>query len=305
MANLLQGVTDRAKALLADARERSRVIDVVAATFQRYSDDDGGSYAAALTYYTFFSIFPLLLFGAAVLGYLTFNDPGLREDLFKEGLKTVPVIRDAFEPKGVDAIIANRRAIALTALGLALYSGTGAVVALQHALNKIHRLEDEPGWLAKRLRSVKWLAILGVGGLLAVGVGTVAGFAETLLGDGALGATAATVAALAGGVLVTTLLFATAYKFLPARKQTWRQVLPGALVAAVLFQILNLAGTTYLARGESTRNDTFGTFAAAATLLVASYLISQITLLAAEVNLVLAEGKNEDRDTAHVKEEKR
>lgn len=303
MANPFERITEKAKAALAAARERSRAVDIAAATFQRFSDDDGGSYAAALTYYTFFSIFPLLLFAAAVLGYLTVDDPELRADLIKEGLKTVPIIRDAFHPDGVAAIIENRQTIAITALVLALYSGSGAVVALQHALNRIHGIEDEPGWVKKRLRSLMWLAVLGAGGILAIGVGTIAGFARDLLGDGATGTGAAVIWAGVGGVVITTALFATAYKFLPERRQRWGQVLPGAVVAAMLFQVLNLAGSLYLARGETARNDTFGTFAAAATLLVASYLISQITLLAAEVNLVLAEGK--DRRAAQTKEEAR
>jgi YihY family inner membrane protein len=285
----LQQLTERGKALVERARRRSVPFDVAIATLQRFSADDGGSYAGALTYYAFFSIFPLLLLAAAMLGYVVADDPALRADLIKQGLKTVPILRDAFEPDGMDTIIQNRGRIALTAAALALYSGSGAVVALEHALNKLHRVENEPGFLAKRLRSVKWLGFLGALSLLAIGAGSLAGFAE----DVSDGQTAIKVGLTAGALVIAvginTVAFASAYKFLPAVKSTWREVWPGAVVAAVLFQALNFGGTAYLARGETARNDTFGTFAAAATLLVASYLIAQITLLAAEVNLVLAD----------------
>ena len=88
---------------------------------------------------------------------------------------------------------------------------------------------------------------------------------------------------------MNTALFSTAYKMLPATSLSWKEVLPGAIVAAIGFEILKLAGAAYLARGESTRNDTFGTFAAAAALLIASFIVARVVLLAAEVNAVLAE----------------
>ena len=291
----IQQITERGKAAVETARSRSLPFDVAVATFQRFSKDDGGPYAAALTYYAFFSIFPLLLFAAAILGYVVADDPEMRADLIKRGLKTVPILRDAFQPDGIDTIIENRGSIALTAAGLALYSGSGAVVALEHALNKLHKVEQEPGFVAKRLRSLKWLAILGMLSLLAIAAGSVAGFGQELFGDQPAVKVISTVIGLALAVAINTLAFASAYRFLPVVQSRWREVLPGAVVAAVLFQALNFGGTAYLARGETARNDTFGTFAAAATLLVASYLIAQITLLAAEVNLVLADRDGRDR----------
>lgn len=298
-------LTERAKAQLERVRKRSALVDVAVATFQRFSADDGGSYAAALTYYTFFSIFPLLLFAAAVLGYLTFGNSELRTDLIEKGIDTVPILRDAFKPDGIAAVIENRRAIALTALVMALYTGSGAVVALEHALNKLHKVEREPGFVAKRLRSLKWLGILGVLALAAIVAGSVAGFVEEVLGENLAVRVAATILATLLAVAINTLVFATAYKFLPVIKSSWKEVLPGALVAGVLFQVLNIGGTAYLARGETARNDTFGTFAAAATLLVAAYLISQITLLAAEVNLVLADRNGQAQGSATMDEEER
>ena len=287
----LQQLTERGKALVERARRRSTTFDIAMATFQRFSADDGGSYAAALTYYAFFSIFPLLLFAAALLGYVVADDPALRADLIKQGLKTVPILRDAFEPDGMDTIIQNRGRIALTAAALALYSGSGAVVALEHALNKLHGVVNEPGFLAKRLRSVKWLGFLGALSLVAIAAGSLAGFAEDISDGQTPVKVALTVGALVIAAGINTIAFASAYKFLPAVTSRWREVWPGAAVAGVLFQALNFGGTAYLARGETARNDTFGTFAAAATLLVASYLIAQITLLAAEVNIVLADRK--------------
>lgn len=278
---------ERIKRLVALAKlkvEKTRAqwgwFDVVVRTFKRFGEDDGGSYAAALTYYTFFSIFPLLLFSVAALGYLTFGNDQLQQDLVGSGLKTVPILKDALTPEGIEIIQESRNSLALTGLVLALYSGSGVIVALQHALNKIQHEEDEPNFIQKRLRSLMWLAILGVGAVASLALSTVVGFAPGPL---------AFVMSLAGALVLNTGLFATAFKFLPAKARTWQEVLPGSIVAAVGFEILKVAGTSYLARGEATRSDTFGAFAAAASLLIASYLIAQVILLAAEVNEVLAE----------------
>src|SRR5688500_16578730 len=167
----LDKLIDRAKKLVDRARAASPVVDVTVATVQRYSADDGGSYAAALTYYGFFSIFPLLMFAAAMLGYVISGDPEMQEDLIRNGVKTVPILRDAFSPDGIETVIENRHKVALTGLGLALYSGSGAVVALEHALNKLHHFPDEPGFVAKRLRSLKWLLFLAVGAVVSLGAG--------------------------------------------------------------------------------------------------------------------------------------
>lgn len=269
-----------AKLQVERARARFGFVDIVLRTFKRYSQDDGSSHAAALTYYAFFSIFPLLLFGAAIIGYLTFGNEELRAKIIESAINGIPLVRDALEPESLARIEANRRTIALTGLGLALYAGSGAIVALEHALNKIHRVQVEPKFVAKRLRSLKWLAILGGAAFGSVALGAVAGFVPSFL---------ASAAALFGGFAINVFIFATAFKFLPNADVTWQDVLPGAIFTGVVFEVLKFLGAFYLSRGESARSDAFGALAGAATLLIASYLLSQVVLLAAELNAVICE----------------
>lgn len=272
----------RARLLLEKARVRWPVFDVAFRTFKRFGEDDGGTHAAALTYYTFFSIFPLLLFAAAVLGYIV-TDPQQQADLFEGGLKTVPILKDALSPEGLKTIQENRNNLAITGALLALYSGSGVIVALEHALNKINHLTDEPNFLQKRMKSVMWLAILGVGAIASIALSAVAALAPGPFGF---------LLGIAGGLAVNTALFATAFKVLPGKDLSWTEILPGSIVAAIGFEVLKLAGSAFLAQGESGRNATFGAFAAAAGLLIASFLVARVILLSAEVNAVLAERRN-------------
>ena len=272
-----------AKLKIERARARSSAFDVAFRTFKRYSEDDGGSNAAALTYYAFFSIFPLLLFAAAVLGYMTFASQRIRDQILEGAVNSIPLVRDALDPANLELIQDRRQALALTGLVLALYAGSGAVVALEHALNKIHRVQTEPGWVVKRVRSLKFLGIFGSAAVISVALGTIASIVPSAIGA---------VAALIAGLVVNVFIFAAAYKFLPNTEQSWSDVLPGAVVAGIAFELLKVFGTTYLAGGESARSATFGALAGAATLLVASYLISQVVLLCAEVNAVLCERRS-------------
>ncbi|CAN5731200.1 inner membrane protein YhjD [soil metagenome] len=285
----------QAKLWLEHARADHAFIDVAVRTFTRFSEDDGASYAAALTYFTFLSIFPLLAFALAALGFVTFGNEELQRDIFKAGVDAAPLLRDALTPEGLEIVESNRRRLAVTGVALALYSGSGAVVALEHALNRIFHVADEPSFVHKRLRSLKWLSILGAAAAASLALSAAARFSTEIFGS--FGPVDEAMAALfyAAGVLVGVGIFATAFKVLPVTELRWREVLPGAVLAAALFEVLKIGGATYLAAGARGRQATFGAFAAAAGLLVAAYLASQITLRCAEVNAVLAER----RETRH------
>ena len=287
MANPIETAVSQVKLRLERARSRYGLVDVVVRVFKRFSETDGGSYSAALTYYTFFSIFPLLALGAAVLGFITQGDQKAQQEIFEKGVEAFPMFKDALSPDGFKAIERARQELAVTGALLALYSGSGAIVALEHALNKVYRIEAEPNFWEKRLRSLRWLAILGVAFLVSIAITSAAGWAGSgsagVAGDLAAGALRVTGGLMAVGV------FATAFKFLPAKDLSWSDVLPGAIVGGAAFALLIFLGSVFLQGGEDSRNATFGAFAAAATLLVVSFLVSRVTLLAAEVNAVLAE----------------
>ena len=274
-------IAANAKLRVARARSKYGWVDVVVQLFKRYSDDDGGFYAASLTYYTFFSIFPLLLFATAALAYATFGNDELQQEILETGVKSFPVVQQVLDEEVLANIQKNRGSIALSATVLALYSGTGAVVAFQHALNRIYKVATEGSFVQKRVAALKFLASLGLLTLITVALGTVGTWVGGLF---------AGVIAFVAGLATSVLLFSVAYKVLPQREvATWRDVLPGAIVAGLVFEFLKRVGALYLQTGNQGRNATFGTFTTAATLLVSAYLLCQITLLAAELNAVLAE----------------
>jgi membrane protein len=299
----IREVPAQAKLRLERARASHGAVDITVATLKRYSLDDGGFYAASMTYYTFFSIFPILVFAASAVGYITFVSESFQQTLLREGFKAIPLVSDIINPRSIQSLQDQRGTLAIVGLLMALYAGSGGVVALEHALNKVNHISHEPPFIAKRLRSLKWLGALAVGGVASVALSGFAEFVGELLPNSPMGSSLVSLLLHALGIALGTVIFMITFKLLPATGQSWRHVFPGALLAGVVFEILKTVGTLYIARGQQGREATFGAFATAATLLVASYLLSQIILLAAELNAVLAERRQTRQSGAGVLKE--
>jgi membrane protein len=252
----------------------------VLTTFKRFSDQDGAFYAAGLTYFIFFSVFPLVLFGVSALGFAVFISENVKEQIIDASTETFPLMTQVLQEDTLENLSDARFGLAATGLLLVLYSGTGGIVALEHALNRIRGLEDEGTFVQKRVNALRFLATLGAIPLLSVALGAAAQLVQSPL---------VSVLAFIAGALLSVLLFAAAYKFLPRVNPSWRDVMPGAVFAGAIFEVLKIVGPLYLASGRSGRDATFGAFATTAGLLISAYLLSQVTLLAAELNAVLAE----------------
>ncbi|MBA2313166.1 MAG: YihY/virulence factor BrkB family protein [Actinobacteria bacterium] len=290
----MQAVTSavaQAKLRLERARARYGGIDIVVRTFKRFSEDDGNSYAAALTYYVFFSIFPLILASVSILGFVTLGNDDLKARIFDAGISAFPLLKDVLKPGGLSYFEDNAQSLAFISIALALYTGSGAIVALEHALNKLDHIgaDEEGTFVEKRLRSLRWLAILGPAAIASAGLGGMATYSDEAFGEGTALSLVVAGLSYAGGFAISVILFVAAYRFLSKAERPWRAVLPGALAAALAFEVLKTLGALYLATGAATREATFGVFKASAALLIVAYLISRVTLLGAELNAVLVE----------------
>jgi membrane protein len=276
----VKNLTAQAKLRLETARASHGWVDIVLTTFKNFSDGDGGYYAAGLTYYLFFSVFPLVLFGVSALGFAVFISDSVKQDIVDASADAFPLVRQVLEPETLNTVADARFSLAAMGLLLVLYSGTGGIVALEHALNRFRGLDQEGSFLQKRIRALRFLITIGFIPLFSVALGAVAQLVHSPLVG---------VVAFAGGAATSVMLFATAFKFLPSVNPPWREVLPGAVIAGAIFEVLKIVGPLYLNSGRSNRDATFGAFAATAGLLISAYLLSQVTLLAAQLNAVLAE----------------
>jgi YihY family inner membrane protein len=251
------------------------------AVVKKFGDDQAGRHAALLAYYGFFSLFPLLLAAVTVIGFVLQGGSDLREQIVDSAVAQFPVIGDEIEREVHRSGLQGSGLALAVGLALALWGGLGVAEAAQNAMNGIWNVPRKryPNFLLRRLRGLLWLVILG-GGLLLASLAS--GFAQ------AADTSWSGAAAAAASAAVNTLLFLVGFRVLTVRNVPLRSLLPGALLAAVAWALLQWLGGWYVDRQLSRASATYGTFALVIGLLSWLYLAATITLYAAELNVVRA-----------------
>jgi YihY family inner membrane protein len=249
------------------------------AVIYKFFDDFGTYLAAILAYYACVSLFPLLLIASTVLGVVLSGDPALQHQLLTSTLRSVPVIGSELkEPKHLSGGPAG---LIIGILG-SVYGALGVAQAFQYASNQMWAVprNSRPNPLKARGRSLVLLAIMGTGVLAA----TVLSIVSTG-GVGALGTTEEYLA-VALSVLINIGLSIFAFRFAPARHLSVRDVLPGAIGAAVCWQLLQSFGVIYVQHVVSHASATNAVFAVVLGLLAYLFLTALTLLLCVEVNVV-------------------
>ena len=257
-------------------------------------DDYAPSMGAALSYYTLFSLAPLLLIVIAVAGMLFGRDAAQGAVLAQLGgimgpegaIAVESMLKVAREPaKGVLATV-----IGIVAL---LIGATAIFAELQSALDRIWRVpapKSESGiWYLLRTRLLSFGLVLGLGFLLTVSLVVSAALAalgqwwgswiqgwEVLL----------EILNFAVALAIFTVLFAMIYKIMPRARISWRDVWTGAAVTALLFTAGKVGVGLYL--GKSALASGFGAAGSLVLLIAWVYYSAQIFLLGAEYTWVFA-----------------
>jgi membrane protein len=275
----MTSLTDRLHAF--DRLQQSHTwLSFPAAVIKKFGDDEAGQLAALIAYYGFVSLFPLLLVLVTVLGFVLEGDVKSQESVLHSALGQFPIIGAQLE-RNVHSLRGSPGALAIGVIGL-LLGGLGVVGATQNAFQHVWHIprKRRPSFLVWRLRGLGLLAVLGV--LLIVST-VVAGYV-TAQTTGAVTVIGAVAVALAFNLL----LFGAAFRFMSPEEIPTRDLLPGVIVAAVVWQILQHVGGYYVEHVVRHAQETSGLFAFVLGLLTWLYLGGQVTLIAAEVNVVRA-----------------
>ncbi len=265
-------------------QQRHRWLGFPLAVIYKFYDDQGAYLAALITYYGFLSIVPLLLLATSTLGFLLQGDPAREQQLLDTALRQFPVI--GTELDGPTGLSGSGIAIGIGIAG-ALYGALGVAQAAQNAMNIAwavprHRRPDP---FTSRLRSGLLLITAGLA-ILATTVLTVIGSNLSSLG-GVLGV-ALQWGAILIGVAVNALVFVFAFRLLTATRLTVREVAPGAITAAVLWQLLQTAGVAYVNNVVRNAGDTNGVFALVLGLMAWIYVGAISLVVCVEINVVRA-----------------
>ncbi|HYJ61853.1 MAG TPA: YihY/virulence factor BrkB family protein [Actinomycetota bacterium] len=255
------------------------------AVIKKFGDDRASQLAALIAYYGFFSLFPLLLVFATVAAFVLAGDPDLQQRLIDSILEQFPVVGTEIGEvidESVRQLSGSPLALTIGIVG-ALWTGTAVVAAAQRAMDDIWDVPraERPGLLGRVVRAFLLFFVFAASILLSTFLteaGTATGLGHVLVRG----------ISIVGLVLVSVAVFAFAYRVLTVATIAWRQVLPGAVVAAIGWTALLLVGQWIVERQIGRASAVYGLFATVIGLLAWIYLAAQLFLVAGEVNVVRA-----------------
>lgn len=263
-------------------QRRHPVVGFPLAVVYKYFDDQGPYLAAIIAFYAFIAIFPLLLIATSILGFFLQDNPELRDRLLDTALSQFPIVGEQLgRPEGLQG---STPAIVIGALA-ATYGSLNLGQAAQNAAHITWAVprNSRTNAVLQRLRSLVLLAFAGLG-ILALALAS-----SLLANPDAIGIDAGDLswAIRITGFVVTSVIFVGLFRLVSGGRATTRSVLPGALAASVMWQLLQLGGNSFVTNVIGSAGQMTDTFALVLGLVAFLYLAGMLIVLSLEINVVL------------------
>jgi len=271
----------KAKLDRADAFQQAhKSLAIPVAVLRKFGEDKSTNLASMIAFWAFFSIFPLLLVFVTLLGF--FLPQSTKGDVLGRVAQMFPLL----DPSTVSGLSGSWWAL-IIGIVTALWSGSSVVRVTQFAFNSVWEVpfHERPKLVEQVTRSVAVLATIGLGLVLSTLITSFVSGTANGLNLGWFGHVVGYLIAIALDVG----LFIVAFRWLTDRDISTRDVLPGALLSGVTFWVLQSVSSLIISRYLQNAQSTYGSFATVITILWWFYLQSIITLLGAQLNVVLRE----------------
>jgi YihY family inner membrane protein len=260
-------------------QQRSRVAAFVFAVVKKFGDDRASSLAVTLTYYGFLSLFPLLLVLTTILGFI--GNERLSDNIIGTTLSQFPVFGEQLGKDAAHPLSGNGFGLVIGLLVL-LYGALGFAQAAQHAMAQVWNVPGvhRPGYFPRLARGLLFFGTLGLG----MAAGAVISVVVTGHGHGM----GFRVGAFVANVVLDVALFLVSFRVLTPKSIRTRDLVPGAVLGGIGYSILLALGTALIQRQLRHSEALYGQFAFVLGLIAWLYLVSQLTMYAAELNVVRA-----------------
>lgn len=279
-----------------------RFVDLAKKSVNAWLDDYAPSMGAAISYYTIFSMAPLIIIVLSVAGFI-WGREAVEGQLYGQ----LTSLMGAEGAAGVQSLIASAdkpaAGIIATVISVAVlvFGATTVFAELQSALDRIWQVPESEkktgifGTIRARLLSfglVLCLAfLLMVSLVVSAGLAAIGSYATDLFPGWEVVMRILNIAVSLG---ITSVLFALIFKMMPQAKIDWRDVWVGAFVTALLFEVGKLLIGLYI--GKSSVSSSFAAAGSLVVVLLWVYYAAQVFLLGAEFTWVYA---NEHGSRAH------
>jgi YihY family inner membrane protein len=261
------------------AQQRYTPLAFVFGVIKKYGDDNGGVLVANLAYAAFVSIFPLLLILATILGLLASGNPALRQHALDAVAKQVPTI--GRELTGNVKQLRHSSIVGLiTGIAILLWGTSRLAQAGIFTMAQVWNLPGpaRPGYVPRLGRAGLFLCVLGLGVIVTTGLAGLDSFGNHGLW--------VVISAEVLAAVTNSGMYLVAFRVLTPKGVPLRSLLPGAAAGGIGWTVLQVIGTALVHR--SLHSDAvYGIFATVLGLIAWIYLGVEVTVYAAEVNVVL------------------
>ncbi|MEL7562476.1 YihY/virulence factor BrkB family protein [Dehalogenimonas sp. 4OHTPN] len=244
-----------------------------------WSADDATDRAAAVAYHAFFSLFPLMLGGIALLGFFL-PDAEVRQAVSDALIRTLPGSADFIEDI-LDTVIELRGIGGIAGTAALLWSASNMFAAVRRAVNRAWGISRDRRFIPGKAHDLALVLTTGILFLLSMAASAAVSWPNAD-GQPAISNMAALGSRLLGFLLVLS-VFLIVNKFIPNTPTRWRGIWPGALVSAALFQA-GAWGFIYYLTNFADYTTVYGPLGSVIVLLLWIYISSIILILGAEIN---------------------
>jgi len=276
-------------------------------TYKGFMAHQGNANAAAIAYYTLFSVFPLTLLLIS-LGSFVLNSQQAQEAALTAVGTYLPFATELVQ-RNIERVLELRGTASVIGVVGFIWAASGVFGSLSRAINLAWDLErPRPAWAERALAAG---LVLLVALLFSLSLFSTAAFevverlARLLPSDAPIsGLSLIDLASTGLPYIFTVLLFSFLYTVLPSTRVAWTEVLPGALLASVVWEVAKNGFTIYLG-SFATYNLVYGSLGAVIALLLWSYISGLIILLGAEFTVQYARRRRGEAPPVRYEEPKR
>ena len=258
---------------------------------------DSALTAAAIAYFAIFSLFPLALLSIGIASFSL--GPLMDQQVVVQRLEFIAPALGQLLGKNLDEIIRARGPVTVVALGSLIWSASSMFFVLIGTLTKVWGIErSRPIWKRRGLAILFVLAFIGP-------ILFLASFADSMITN-LLTRLPGPIIQIVGGVglglavLLNVALFMVLYLMLPHAASSWREILPGAIAAGLLWELAKRAFLFFISTYISISNLIYGSVAAIIAILTWAYLSSLILLFGAYLSVSYFQKRNNKKQQARI-----
>jgi membrane protein len=281
-------VTD-AKTRAARVREHVYPLDIAIRAYQQFSQDNGSYFAAAMSYYVLFSLFPMLIFIVVVFGLIT-RDPNIQQQVVDRIVQEIPpglTIRAQIESVLDD--LAQRSSPLLAAAGIigTAWTASGMFAALRRSLNLAFDVPQARSFFVSRLMDMMLVPMVMILALLSITASAVVRILQAFFGENfertlwiSIGWN---ITYFLMPYIVSFFVFLLVYRLIPSHRLPFRYLSVGAAIAAVGFELAKI-GFGYYVANFGRYQEIYGALGGVVAFLFFVFIVSNIVIFGAEVS---------------------